>query len=178
MKRPHTAILIGTSCLMSSGLSVIPHYINCCAGSPPSWSLFSVWRALSTLTVKASLLRLDIENVTGADQVVECRAGLGQNGFYEQPKFVRYVEYLQYWREPAYTQHIKSVSFSERRLTCMCAKHLNTSTHKIMPPGRRYPHSLHFLGLLQSKAFRDAVKQTANMVWHAGVSLLIRKRGH
>jgi len=53
--------------------------------------------------------------------------GLAQNRYLEDEKFVRFLEYLMYWKRPEYAQFII------------------------------YPHSLHFLELLQFPEFRKAI---------------------
>ncbi|KAF9307646.1 hypothetical protein BG003_000420 [Podila horticola] len=61
---------------------------------------------------------------------------LAQQGYFGQDAFVRYLDYLQYFRKPEYAKFII------------------------------YPHCLHFLTLLQHKSFRDhlAKQDTATFV--------------
>lgn len=54
---------------------------------------------------------------------------LAQTRQLDDEAFVRYLDYLQYWRKPEYAQHIA------------------------------FPHCLHFLKLLQDSTFRDAMKR-------------------
>eukprot|EP00967_Tisochrysis_lutea_P015271 scaffold17197_cov32-Tisochrysis_lutea.AAC.1 len=56
-------------------------------------------------------------------------ADLAQTRQLDDEAFVRYLDYLQYWRKPEYAQHIA------------------------------FPHCLHFLKLLQDSTFRDAMKR-------------------
>ncbi|CAI5525206.1 unnamed protein product, partial [Closterium sp. Naga37s-1] len=59
-------------------------------------------------------------------------ADLAQNKHFEDPAFVNYIHYLQYWRNPPYSTFIV------------------------------YPHCLYFLELLQSEHFRTAMAHPAN----------------
>ncbi len=54
-------------------------------------------------------------------------AGLGQNKYFEDASFVKFLEYLQYWKRPEYAKFIV------------------------------YPHCLFFLELLQEADFRKAI---------------------
>ncbi|KIY71103.1 SOH1-domain-containing protein [Cylindrobasidium torrendii FP15055 ss-10] len=54
---------------------------------------------------------------------------LAQQSILEQPAFVHYLEYLQYWREKDYARFI------------------------------HYPQALHHLELLQQESFRDSLKK-------------------
>ncbi|KAF9116170.1 hypothetical protein BGX27_004510 [Mortierella sp. AM989] len=75
-------------------------------------------------------------------EFVQCLANpwylhhLAQQQYFNQDAFVRYLDYLQYFRRPEYAKHII------------------------------YPHCLHFLMLLQHKSFRDqlAKQDTATFV--------------
>uniref|UniRef100_A0A7R9VA92 Mediator of RNA polymerase II transcription subunit 31 n=1 Tax=Chlamydomonas euryale TaxID=1486919 RepID=A0A7R9VA92_9CHLO len=66
-------------------------------------------------------------------EFVQCLANphylnwLAQNRYFDDPAFVKYLDYLQYWRQAEYAHLI------------------------------RYPHCLFFLDLLQSAAFRKSV---------------------
>lgn len=66
-------------------------------------------------------------------EFVQCLANphylnwLAQNKYFDDPAFVKYLEYLQYWRHPEYAKLIL------------------------------YPHCLLFLELVQSSEFRKAV---------------------
>ena len=55
---------------------------------------------------------------------------LAQNRYFDDPRFVQYLDYLQYWREMPYCLHIA------------------------------YPHCLKILELLQTEQFVAALKQT------------------
>ncbi|KAG9292081.1 hypothetical protein G9A89_017981 [Geosiphon pyriformis] len=57
---------------------------------------------------------------------------LAQKGFLDNPAFVNYLKYLQYWKRPEYAKFII------------------------------YPHSLFFLDLLQNQLFRDKMKDELN----------------
>ena len=68
---------------------------------------------------------------------------LAQNRYFEDDAFLKYIDYLQYWRKPEYVTYI------------------------------RHPHSLYFLEMLQNKAFRDALLNPSyvalihtNQYWH------------
>ena len=61
-------------------------------------------------------------------------AGLAQNRLFDDPAFVSYLSYLQYWRQPAYAAHLT------------------------------YPHALPALEALQSREFRAAMKSAATAV--------------
>ncbi|KAH7092714.1 SOH1-domain-containing protein [Auriculariales sp. MPI-PUGE-AT-0066] len=52
---------------------------------------------------------------------------LAQHGILQQPEFVNYLDYLQYWKQRDYARFIQ------------------------------YPHALHHLDLLQKKAFREQI---------------------
>ena len=52
---------------------------------------------------------------------------LARSGYFDDPAFVRYLEYLLYWKEPRYAQYIV------------------------------YPHALFFLDKLQEPAFRRSL---------------------
>lgn len=54
---------------------------------------------------------------------------LAQNRTLEEPAFVNYLKYLEYWRKPEYSCYIL------------------------------YPHCLHLLELLQHKEFRETITQ-------------------
>jgi mediator of RNA polymerase II transcription subunit 31 len=56
-------------------------------------------------------------------------AVLAHQNFLDDPAFINYINYLQYWRTPEYSQYIT------------------------------YPHSLYFLELLQSADFRSKVSE-------------------
>lgn len=66
--------------------------------------------------------------------IISLLADLAQNRFFEDPAFVKYLQYLQYWKRPEYAKFIV------------------------------YPHCLHFLDLLQDEQFRKAVASTQNKV--------------
>jgi len=75
-------------------------------------------------------------------EFVQCLANphylnwLAQNKYFDDPAFINYLKYLQYWRRPEYARLIQ------------------------------YPHCLFFLDLLQSQEFRKAVatNQTAEFI--------------
>ena len=56
---------------------------------------------------------------------------LAQGLYFEDPAFVHYLDYLQYWRRAEYASFVV------------------------------YPHALHFLELLQHESFRKAIKDPA-----------------
>ena len=53
-----------------------------------------------------------------------CRyyAGLAQNRYFDDPAFVKYLDYLQYWRRPEYSKLIQWVLTHAR---CMWHRALN-----------------------------------------------------
>ncbi|TNN14110.1 Mediator of RNA polymerase II transcription subunit 31 isoform 2 [Schistosoma japonicum] len=52
---------------------------------------------------------------------------LAQQGWFEKPNFIKYLKYLQYWKDPAYSRYLI------------------------------YPYCLHLLDLLQHAEFRSAL---------------------
>ena len=36
---------------------------------------------------------------------------LAQHGYFEDERFINYLTYLRYWKQPEYARYIKSVSF-------------------------------------------------------------------
>ncbi|CAG8446559.1 11149_t:CDS:2 [Ambispora gerdemannii] len=60
---------------------------------------------------------------------------LAQKGFLDDPAFINYLKYLQYWKRPEYAKFII------------------------------YPHALHFLDLLQNETFRDSMKVEDTASW-------------
>ncbi|CAG8553745.1 4727_t:CDS:10 [Ambispora leptoticha] len=78
---------------------------------------------------------------------------LAQKGFLDDPVFINYLKYLQYWKRPEYAKFII------------------------------YPHALHFLDLLQNETFRESMKVEDTASWvhvvqywhfHAWSSLHVR----
>eukprot|EP00775_Hariotina_reticulata_P012792 gene12792-12920_t len=67
------------------------------------------------------------------DQVHLFCAGLALNKYFEDPSFMNYLRYLEYWRQPQYVTYI------------------------------RFPHCLQMLDLLQSENFRKAIATPAVM---------------
>ena len=59
---------------------------------------------------------------------------LAKEKFLDDPSFVAYLDYLQYWREPAYARFL------------------------------HYPHALYFLGQLQRPEFRKAMAKRGHIV--------------
>jgi mediator of RNA polymerase II transcription subunit 31 len=44
--------------------------------------------------------------ITSRNAVQNKKTGLGQQGYYAQPQFIRYLGYLQYWRQPEYARFV------------------------------------------------------------------------
>lgn len=93
------------------------------------------------------------------------RAGLAQNRFLEDPAFVAYLEYLQYWKQPAYAQYLMCApppawSARTRRSPARARARMDARTHAHAACTRRYPHALFFLDLLQSPEFRKEVARS------------------
>jgi hypothetical protein len=110
-----------------------PHYLNCrhgrCPNSPSRMSL--VW--LMSLLPPSLLL-----------------PGLAQNKYFDDPAFVKYLDYLQYWRQPEYSKLIRCGNHEEgTHAIGDCQKTNDTSsddlcsflTHQVSPlpllPGAR-----------------------------------------
>ncbi|KAJ2740325.1 suppressor of hpr1 [Coemansia sp. BCRC 34301] len=68
-------------------------------------------------------------------EFVQCLANpwyiniIAQQGFFDKPEFVNYLNYLMYWQRPEYARFVV------------------------------YPHALAFLTLLQQKSFREEMKR-------------------
>ncbi|KAI9315004.1 putative transcriptional regulator SOH1 [Dichotomocladium elegans] len=71
-------------------------------------------------------------------EFVQCLANpwylnhLGQQQYFKDEAFIRYLEYLQYWKKPEYARFVI------------------------------YPHALHFLDLLQYPQFREHITTSEN----------------
>lgn len=84
------------------------------------------WPGLGLLAMRAGLFP---RGMAGPDMVEPSHTGTGlsQERYFEDAAFVRYLEYLQYWKRPEYSRFII------------------------------YPHALYFLDQLQRADFRAAI---------------------
>ncbi len=69
---------------------------------------------------------------------------LAQQGILNQPAFVNFLQYLQYWKEKDYARFILCVY-----IVCQ-----GEFANNLLP---RYPHALHHLELLQYDQFRSEI---------------------
>lgn len=78
---------------------------------------------------------------------------LAQQGILNQPAFINFLKYLQYWKEKDYARFILYVTHAAiYRLYMHVCNALLTSLTTI-----RYPHALHHLELLQYPQFRSEI---------------------
>ncbi|ETO09223.1 hypothetical protein RFI_28166 [Reticulomyxa filosa] len=89
------------------------------------------------------------------------RKDLAQNNYFENKKFIKYLEYLQYWKKPEYACLVK-LNFVLALFVC------ETQTKAVF-----HVHALRFLELLQMESFRKALKEPVfvemlhqNQFWH------------
>lgn len=73
---------------------------------------------------------------------------LAQQGILNQPAFINFLKYLQYWKEKEYAQFLQSA------LRPCCSVSFRSMMLKF---ATRYPHALHHLELLQYPQFRSEI---------------------
>jgi mediator of RNA polymerase II transcription subunit 31 len=78
---------------------------------------------------------------------------LAQQGIFEQPHFIRYLEYLKYWGEKEYARFLQCV------IILIQSYGLNLRMLIGIRPKTSYPHALHHLELLQYPQFRAEMKK-------------------
>jgi hypothetical protein len=79
-------------------------------------------------------------------RVITC-AGLAQSRFFEDPRFLNYLKYLQYWKKPEYAQYI----------VCVFIYAVQQFTMRVADSIYRYPYCLKYLDLLQVVATLSAL---------------------
>jgi len=73
---------------------------------------------------------------------------LAQQNIFEQPAFIKFLEYLMYWKEKDYARFIQYAHFLNRWYDVPHGMSLVS-----------YPHALHHLELLQHAQFRSEMKK-------------------
>jgi len=83
---------------------------------------------------------------------------LAQQGVMEDPSFVLYLDYLQYWSEPEYAKFVMYAALyftSVVRFPDISGSTNGVTTNRML---FSYPHALHHLQLLQNPKFRADLK--------------------